>query len=82
LGILGRWWAILLLIPIGFDISTRGLTWPNGLALVCALMVTLFGSGPYSIWRPEEAFMVRRGDDDDNQPAESNSQTDEPAATI
>ena len=83
LGILGRLWAILLLLPIGFDISTRGLTWANGLALVCALMVTLFGSGPYSIWRPEEAFMVHRGGHDDNETLEANNQTThEPAATI
>lgn len=83
LGILGRLWAVILLLPIGFDISTAGLTWSNGLALVCALFITLFGSGPYSIWRPEEAFMVHRGSPDDNQPAESNSQTiHEPAATI
>ena len=66
LGVLGRLWAILLLFPIGFDISTAGLTWLNGLALVCALMIALFGSGPYSLWKPEEAFMVRRGGRDSN----------------
>lgn len=61
LGFIGRLWAILLLLPIGFDISTAGLSWQNGLALVCVLMIALFGSGPYSLWRPEEAFMVQRG---------------------
>ena len=82
LGIVGRLWAILLLLPIGFDISTAGLTWSNGLALVCALMITLFGSGPYSIWRPEEAFMVHRGGHRIDKNLEANSQpTHEPAAT-
>ncbi len=67
LGILGRLWAILLLLPIGFDISTAGLTWPNGVALVCALLITLCGSGPFSLWRPEEALMVQHGHADDDE---------------
>lgn len=83
LGILGRLWAIILLLPIGFDISTAGLIWPNGLALVSALFITLYGSGPYSIWRPEEAFMVHRGGHDEDQTREANGQTShEPAATV
>lgn len=53
--------AIPLFFPIGFDMATRGLTLANGLALVCALGLALFGSGPYSLWRPEEALLRPRG---------------------
>ena len=56
LGIAGRIAAILLLFPIGFDITTRGLAWNNTLALICALSICLLGSGLFSLWQPEEAF--------------------------
>jgi CDP-diacylglycerol---glycerol-3-phosphate 3-phosphatidyltransferase len=61
LGIAGRLASVLLLFPIGFDITMAGLTWQNGLALTSALMIAQFGSGPYSLWQPEEAFLVPRG---------------------
>jgi len=61
LGFMGRLGAILLFFPIGFDIATRGLLWDNGLALVCALFVALLGSGYFSLWQPEDAFISRRG---------------------
>ena len=61
LGIAGRLVVIPLFFPIGFDISTRGLTWANGLALVAALSIALFGTGPYTLWRPEEALLVSTG---------------------
>jgi uncharacterized membrane protein YphA (DoxX/SURF4 family) len=67
LGILGRLFSILLLFPIGFDISTAGLTWPNGVALVCVLLITFFGTGIVSLWHPEEAFLVPRGQKEDSE---------------
>jgi CDP-diacylglycerol---glycerol-3-phosphate 3-phosphatidyltransferase len=60
LGLLPRVMALPLVFPIGFDILTRGLVWPNGLALACAIAIMLLGSGPFSLWRPEERFMSRR----------------------
>ena len=60
LGILPRVLTLPLVFPIGFDILTRGLVWPNGLALACAIALMLLGSGPFSLWRPEERFMARR----------------------
>lgn len=60
-GCAARLAAIPLFFPIGFDIATRGLTWANGLALVSALGLALFGSGPYSLWRPEQRFLQPRG---------------------
>ena len=60
LGFVGRFGAILLFFPIGFDIATRGLLWDNALALVCALCVALLGSGRFSLWQPEEALFTQR----------------------
>jgi hypothetical protein len=60
LGMLGRLLSLLLVFPLGFDIVTRGLTPENGLALACAVVLMLLGTGPLSLWRPEDRFMVRR----------------------
>ena len=59
-GLAGRFGAIMLLLPIGFDIATRGLVWLNGLALVCAMCIALLGTGLLSLWQPEEAFILSR----------------------
>jgi CDP-diacylglycerol--glycerol-3-phosphate 3-phosphatidyltransferase len=68
LGISGRLAAIVLFFPIGFAIVTRGLLWPNALALICALCIALFGTGPFSLWQPERKLLIRRGGEgeDDN----------------
>jgi hypothetical protein len=60
LGFVGRFGAIILFFPIGFDIATRGLLWDNALALVCALCIALLGSGRFSLWQPEEALFTQR----------------------
>lgn len=60
LGVMGRLFSLLLVFPLGFDIITRGLTPANGLALACAVILMLLGTGPLSLWQPEERFMVRR----------------------
>lgn len=59
-GFAGRVGAILLLFPIGFDITTRGLVWSNGVALICAMCLALLGSGLFSLWKPEEGFILQR----------------------
>ena len=59
-GFMGRLAAIILFFPIGFDIATRGLVWVNGLALVCALCISLLGTGLFSLWQPEDALIVQR----------------------
>ncbi len=71
LGIAARLAVIPLLFPIGFDISTLGLTWINGIALASALGIALFGSGPYSLWHPENALLVPRGRAAEDQVASS-----------
>ena len=60
LGVVGRLLSLLLIFPIGFDMIMRGLTPANGLALVCAVALMLLGTGPLSLWRPEDRFVVRR----------------------
>jgi CDP-diacylglycerol--glycerol-3-phosphate 3-phosphatidyltransferase len=60
LGVMGRLFSLLLVFPIGFDVITRGLTMSNGAALACIIILMLLGTGPLSLWRPEERFMVRR----------------------
>lgn len=60
LGVMGRLFSLLLVFPIGFDMITRGLTVSNGSALACIIVLMLLGTGPLSLWRPEERFMVHR----------------------
>jgi hypothetical protein len=60
LGILGRVLSIALAVPIGFDIAARGLTWENGVALVCITFLQLFGAGPLSLAPLDERFILRR----------------------
>ena len=60
LGVMGRISSLLLVFPLGFDIVTGGLTPANGLTLACIIALMLLGTGPFSLWRPEEQFMVNR----------------------
>lgn len=60
LGIAGRLASIALTLPIGFDFATRGLHWDNGLALVAVTCIMLLGTGPFSLWRPEDPLVQRR----------------------
>ncbi len=60
LGVIGRLLSLLLVFPLGFDIITRGLMPTNGLALACIIALMLLGTGPLSLWRPEDQFMVSR----------------------
>ena len=57
---LARVAALPLYFPLGYDIGANGLTWANGLALAATVSIMLLGSGPWSLWRPEERYMLRR----------------------
>lgn len=59
-GVAGRTAGIVLYLPLGFDIATRGLLWDNGMALVGVTLIVLFGTGPFSLWRPESRLIGRR----------------------
>lgn len=59
-GVLGRLTSLLLVFPIGFDIVTQQITWANGIALACVIMLMLLGTGPYSLWQPEERVVLTR----------------------
>lgn len=59
-GTIGRLFSLVLVFPIGFDIASQGLTWPNGVALGCVVCLMLLGSGPFALWQPEEKFVLER----------------------
>ncbi|HEX6385012.1 MAG TPA: CDP-alcohol phosphatidyltransferase family protein [Anaerolineae bacterium] len=59
-GALGRLAAFLLVFPIGFDMATRGLYWDNGLALTSVICLMLLSTGAFSLWRPEDKYLLRR----------------------
>ena len=59
-GTMGRIFSLVLVFPFGFDIASQGLTWANGIALSGVICLMLLGSGPYSLWQPEEKFVLER----------------------
>ncbi len=60
LGILGRLFSLLLIFPIAFDFISQGATALNSIILTCLITLMLLGTGPFSLWRPEEYFLTRR----------------------
>jgi hypothetical protein len=60
LGVAGRVLSVALTLPIGFDIATRGPRWDNSLALIAIVGIMLLGTGPFSLWRPEDPRMQHR----------------------
>jgi CDP-diacylglycerol--glycerol-3-phosphate 3-phosphatidyltransferase len=60
LGVLGRVLSTALVLPLGFDVITRGPNWANGLALVSVVFLQLFGPGPWALWPADERFILRR----------------------
>lgn len=60
LGILSRVLSVALALPIGFDITTRGLNWNNALALTCIVFIMLLGPGPLAVWPVEERGIFHR----------------------
>lgn len=65
LGVMGRLMCLIVVFPIGFDMVVNGPNWLNGTALACAIFIMLLGGGAWSVWRPEERFMVRRAGERD-----------------
>ncbi|MBE2224325.1 MAG: CDP-alcohol phosphatidyltransferase family protein [Anaerolineae bacterium] len=60
LGMMGRTMALVVMFPIGFEMATTDASWLNGMAMVCATLIFLLGTGAFSVWQPEERFLVRR----------------------
>lgn len=60
LGAMGRLMSLIVVFPVGFDMVVNGANGLNGAALACAILILLLGTGAFSLWRPEERFMVRR----------------------
>jgi hypothetical protein len=59
-GVAGRVLAIPMCFPVGVDISARGLQPDNAIALVSIVSLALLGTGPYSLWKPEQPLIHRR----------------------
>lgn len=59
-GAMVRLVSLVVVFPIGFDIASQGLTWASGLALASAVCLLLLGSGSFSLWQPEERFVLER----------------------
>ncbi len=67
-GFLGRSLSLFLLLPIGFDIATRGLTPANGLALTATTWLFVFGTGVAALNSADDAFFLQRAGDSPDQP--------------
>ncbi len=63
LGVIGRLFAFLLVFPVGFHMLIAGATWQNSLVLTCIICIMLLSGGAFSLWQPEEPYMVRRAGD-------------------
>lgn len=61
-GFLGRLNAIALIIAIGIDASMRGLDSISAAVLAGAAAVLIFGTGPLSLWKPEESYVLAPND--------------------
>ena len=59
-GVAGRLAALMLLGNMTVAIISAGLNPLSGLVILGCLGVLLLGTGPYSLWQPEEALLRRR----------------------
>ena len=59
-GCLGRSAALLLLLLLGLNVSPFGFTFLATVNFISATTLFLFGSGPFSLWAPEEDILYRR----------------------
>lgn len=55
-----RFFAIWLLVPVGFGIAAGGFHFASSVAVTAAIYLLIFGPGYYSLWRPEERIVQRR----------------------
>jgi CDP-diacylglycerol--glycerol-3-phosphate 3-phosphatidyltransferase len=60
LGIMTRLSAILLMLPLAFEVISNGLTWPSGVAVTMGIWLMLLGPGRWALWPVEERFVLRR----------------------
>ncbi|MEZ4861335.1 MAG: CDP-alcohol phosphatidyltransferase family protein [Caldilineaceae bacterium] len=60
-GLSARVAALLLLLLVILDMQINGFLWSdNGLLLISTVIILHLGSGPLSLWRPEEHFLHTR----------------------
>lgn len=63
LGIVGRYAAIVLLIPVGLTIMAGGLSPELTVALVAIISILILDTGALSLWQPDDRFFRRRPGD-------------------
>lgn len=60
LGVAGRLAALLILFGMGLFQTFAGLGWMEVIVLVEATLSMYLGTGPYSLWAPEEKILAKR----------------------
>ncbi len=55
-----RFFALWLLVPVGFGIAAGGFQPASITALTAAIYLLIFGPGRYALWRPDERIALRR----------------------
>ena len=60
LGVAGRLAALMLLGNMGVAILTAGVNALSAIVIAGSALIALLGTGPYSLWQPEEAILRRR----------------------
>ncbi len=60
IGAATRFFALWLVVPVGFGIAARGGQPADLITLVAAIYLLVFGPGRWAIWQPEERLVQRR----------------------
>ncbi len=60
LGVAARFFALLLIIPLGFTILVTGFRPEATIALLSCLYMLIFGTGEKSLWKPEDRLFERQ----------------------
>jgi hypothetical protein len=60
LGAAGRVAALGLIAASAANIFASGLRLRNGVVLALAIAIMFLGTGAFSVWQPEDAFLSRR----------------------
>jgi hypothetical protein len=60
LGAAGRIAALIILFSVGMYVNNFGLNITEALIVVCAAALLYLGTGPFSLWNPEQRIITRR----------------------
>ena len=60
LGAAGRIAALIILFGVGIYVNNYGLDVTEALLVIVAAALLYLGTGPYSLWNPEQGIISRR----------------------